>query len=75
MTVHHPAGLLTFLSASADLKRTALALLRMALVHNLKVRPLLKIVKLQLEIRATKSHSQELGKKESADPPAIQFDI
>jgi len=60
VTVHHPAEILTFLSASALVQ----GLLRIALVHNLQVRPVLKIVKLQLEMRATKSHSQELGKRD-----------
>ncbi len=66
----HLVELLPLLSAS---KRAALALLQRAFVHNLKFGLLLKIDKLQLDMRATKSHSQKLGKKSFADPPAIQL--
>jgi len=46
--------------------------LRLAFVHNLKLRLLPKPVKLQLDMRATKSNGQELGKKICVDPPAVQ---
>ncbi len=45
----------------------------MAFVHYLKLRLLQKINELQLDMRATKSDGQELGKKSFADPPAVQI--